>query len=247
MYIDFHAHILPAIDDGSENTGQSIRMLLKSREQMVSTIVGTPHFDPINTNVSDFLIKREHSLEILKMALEGSALDKTTPNILCGAECKYIKKISRYPDVEKLCIEGTSYLLLELPYSDWNDDVFEEIYLLTVKRGIFSMIAHPNRFLDQIKKQNAMGKFAELDCLMQLNVDSLTHIIRRKKGLYLLSGSVPCVLGSDMHGDGPDEQMISRAMSVIERKSGLKVKQRILKISEAVLKNSPPWAIKDLL
>ena len=42
--IDFHTHILPEMDDGSESVEESIQMLELSAGQGVKWMVATPHF-----------------------------------------------------------------------------------------------------------------------------------------------------------------------------------------------------------
>ena len=43
---DIHCHILPGLDDGSENMDQSLRMLTEAYERGVRSIIATPHFSP---------------------------------------------------------------------------------------------------------------------------------------------------------------------------------------------------------
>ena len=42
--VDFHTHILPGIDDGSDSVECSIEMLKQEAEQGISHVVATPHF-----------------------------------------------------------------------------------------------------------------------------------------------------------------------------------------------------------
>ena len=44
-FIDFHAHVLPGLDDGSPDVGTSLEMLRKWSSLGVEKIVATPHFD----------------------------------------------------------------------------------------------------------------------------------------------------------------------------------------------------------
>jgi len=168
-------------------------------------------------------------------------------DMLLGAECLYIKNISRFPDLEKLCLGGTSYLLLELPYGRWEEDIFEEIYLLNLLRGIYVMIAHPDRFLRQIRDAGGIERFSELECLLQINAGSLNGLFGRKDVLKLMSSNLPCVLGSDMHGDESGFQSIPKAMEAIEKKLGAGTARRISEVSEAVLKNIPPSRLNSLI
>ena len=42
--IDFHTHILPAIDDGSRDIEQTKELLRQAHEQGIHHILATPHF-----------------------------------------------------------------------------------------------------------------------------------------------------------------------------------------------------------
>ena len=42
--IDFHSHILPAIDDGSKSMEDSIQILREAREAGFSKIISTSHY-----------------------------------------------------------------------------------------------------------------------------------------------------------------------------------------------------------
>lgn len=42
--IDFHSHVLPGIDDGSDCVEESLEMLHTAKNQGVSTMLATPHF-----------------------------------------------------------------------------------------------------------------------------------------------------------------------------------------------------------
>ena len=42
--IDFHSHILPGMDDGSQTVEESLTLLEMLRAQGVDTVAATPHF-----------------------------------------------------------------------------------------------------------------------------------------------------------------------------------------------------------
>lgn len=44
MLTDYHCHILPKMDDGSESVEMSIKMLEMMKLQGVDRIIATPHF-----------------------------------------------------------------------------------------------------------------------------------------------------------------------------------------------------------
>ena len=81
MIVDFHSHILPAIDDGSRNIHESVEMLRVRAQQGVSCLIATPHFYPHRIGLTEFLNNRERAYnEISSCKLEG------IPFIKCGAE-----------------------------------------------------------------------------------------------------------------------------------------------------------------
>ena len=58
MKIDFHTHILPAVDDGSSCLEESVELLKMQKQRGVSTVVATPHFYPHRDKPEKFLERR---------------------------------------------------------------------------------------------------------------------------------------------------------------------------------------------
>ena len=69
--IDWHSHVLPALDDGSHSIAQSLEMLTMLKEQGVDTVIATPHFYANDESVEKFLERRERSARALKRTLSG--------------------------------------------------------------------------------------------------------------------------------------------------------------------------------
>ena len=61
--IDFHSHVLPGIDDGSDCVEESLEMLHTAKNQGVSTMLATPHFYAQDVSVDHFLEKRKEQRE----------------------------------------------------------------------------------------------------------------------------------------------------------------------------------------
>ena len=57
--IDFHSHLLPGIDDGSDSISVSVTMLGAWKDQGISDVVATPHFYADMTDPQSFLLKRD--------------------------------------------------------------------------------------------------------------------------------------------------------------------------------------------
>ena len=129
MKIDFHAHILPGADHGASRVETSLRQLALMREAGVSAVVATPHFYPHRQTPESFLTKRESAIAALREALPQDA-----PTVYIGAEVLVCPGIHEMEGLEKLTIEGTNVLLLEMPTTVWDSailDTVEEIKVIT--------------------------------------------------------------------------------------------------------------------
>ena len=140
--IDWHNHVLPAMDDGSRDVAESIAMLGMHAAQGVDTVVATPHFYANDESVDSFVERRRLSYERLKEQLPPDA-----PAILLGAEVKYYQGISRLADLKKLRIEGSQLLLLEMPAIKWNERMIAEVLAIYEKTGLIPVIAHIDRYI----------------------------------------------------------------------------------------------------
>lgn len=85
-FIDIHSHILPGIDDGSKSWEQTERMLQLQREQGVTHVIATPHFD-MEQNYQ----KADKIRELVAEANEHAK--KVTPNLRCipVAKCSTLR------------------------------------------------------------------------------------------------------------------------------------------------------------
>ena len=107
--IDFHAHILPGCDHGSDGLETSLRQIALAREADVDIVCATPHFYGHQISAERFLEKRARCWLELKAHLKDD-----DPRILLGAEVLAFEGIERLPQLEALCLSGTD-LLLEYP------------------------------------------------------------------------------------------------------------------------------------
>ena len=121
VVIDFHSHVLPGIDDGSRNIETSIEMLRLSRNAGVDRMIATPHFYADEDRIEHFLEKREHAYQSLIEAVTTENISDT-PQLLLGAEVAFFDGIGDADKVDRLTIQGTELLLLEMPFRTWTDE-----------------------------------------------------------------------------------------------------------------------------
>lgn len=205
--IDLHSHILPEFDDGAKSVEESLEMLRESKRQGVDKIVSTSHCYPKREgSIRGFLNDRAEALAWLKEEIAKSGED--LPEIYAGCELNICRDFTEDDGLKELCIEGTDYLLLEMPYEPWSESVIEVVYKTTLK-GIRPVMAHIDRFLYQ--KPEMLNALFELDVLYQVNAEAFMdrHMIKQVEGLF--DAGRANFIGTDMHNLGSRKPCMGEA------------------------------------
>lgn len=212
--IDWHSHILPGIDDGSQNVTESSELLKMLSDQGVKTVVATPHFFANSDTIESFLEKRKNSYDTL---FEQVLTD--SPEILLGAEVKYYQGISRMNELKKLCIDNSKLLLLEMSMSRWTEYTLRELEELALSRDITVVLAHIERYL-KFQNDETWNRLYENGILMQVNASFFTAFSTKRKALtYLENGDIHFI-GSDCHNLTSRAPRIGKAFKIIKNKLG---------------------------
>lgn len=210
MIIDCHTHLLPGIDDGAKDLSTSLEMLKEEKKQGVDYVIATPHFYANRDKLEKFIDRREwaYSEVLTSLSLDDAErLNEEIPGIKLGAEVAYFNEISKAEDIERLCVEGTKTLLVEMPFSSWDDKVIEEISDLSHERNLDIVIVHIERFLGFPGNEDKVGKLLDIPVVLQMNAECLIEkgLFKGKKAKklieYIESGKV-LLLGSDCHSMG---------------------------------------------
>ncbi len=231
--IDFHAHILPGVDDGAANLEET-RLLLKSqKDQGVQKVVATPHYNQ-NCSIDAFVADRDAALHNVR-----ESITEEIPQIIPAAEVLLYHGLSKEPDLRKLCIENTNYILIEMPYFYWNPWDYEELYQLMVRHGVYPIIAHLDRYANTLRDVNNFNKLFEQNVLVQINSDSLLHLNSFRIVKSLWEQDRFTVLGSDAHHNKTRPCTLQQACNKIVKKFGVNTLERIMKNAEDILNNKP--------
>ena len=193
MYVDFHAHILPRADHGSSSSDMSLAQLKNAAEAGVDTIIATPHFYIEQNTIDEFLDRRERCFNRLLGKYDGEI------KIIKAAEVQLAIGLSELPDLEKLCIGDTKYILLEFPPEPWPYWMFDFVTDIIEKRGLKPIIAHIDRY-----SSRGRAKILNIEgAMFQVNAESLLKIGKTKREcLELLKNGGAHFIGSDVHGEG---------------------------------------------
>lgn len=194
-WVDCHCHVLPGIDDGSRNVEESLEILKTFYANGVQTVWATPHFYP-NQDLEAFLEERQQAYQTLmhQVHLEQAEI----PRILQGAEVLLSIDTPQMADLDKLCIEGTRYILIELPYTNWAPWIYEALYTIQAKHGVTPIIAHMERYEKMLSSVDKFNKLVETNVLIQMNVYSLLGK-QKKFAKQLVKKKMVHLLGSDTH------------------------------------------------
>ncbi len=213
--IDFHSHILPGIDDGAQDIEEAISMLEYSKSQGISTMVATPHYYT-ETSIDDFIAQRENSYNTLKEECKKRNID--IPNIILGAEVYLTNDLFEAGDINKLSIDGTKTILIEMPYSYWHDIYYDKIFHLTSKYHLKPVIAHLDRYIMADKKSVNISKLLSMEVRVQINSDTLVYDKKLAKKIF--RKDLIDVLGSDTHNNDYRKSSLREAYDLLKNKLG---------------------------
>ncbi|MGN1114092.1 MAG: tyrosine-protein phosphatase [Oscillospiraceae bacterium] len=231
MIIDFHSHILPAIDDGSRSIEESVALLDHMAEHGVEKVVATPHFYIEEQSVDSFVKKRNNAYERLKPYLKPEH-----PEILLGAEVLYSPLLSGNDTLYKLKIQNTDYLLLEMPYHELTPEIIEGVDKIVDFMDLKLVIAHIERYL-HFTNYKKLCSLMDLDVLGQINVKSLTSRQTKKNCFKLIKSNYVQVLGSDFHRTSDIVPMVDEAAEIIDKKFGSGYTHSLMNNAELILNN----------
>lgn len=212
--VDFHSHILPSMDDGSRSTEESAAMLTELKNQGIKTVMATPHFYANDESVSDFLARRSASYEKLK-----NVITPDMPQIFLGAEVRFYDGISHMDGLEKLCVEGTDLLLVEMPSCKWTEYTVKELTDIACSGKFILVLAHVERYMN-FQRSGVFERLLQNGVLMQINASFINDFFTRRRALRLIRMQAVHFLGSDCHNMTGRAPEIGKAYEWVRKKFG---------------------------
>lgn len=202
--IDFHAHVLPGCDHGSDGMETSLKQLRLAQEAGVQTLIATPHFYPQKESLAAFLERRQETYEAL------IAQAPETPKILLGAEVNLCAGLDHMEGLQAACVQGTKVLLLEMPVTYWSASFEETLVRLQDDSSYTIVLAHVDRY-----EPERIEQLLQFGLLAQINAESVClHRNRRRLLRWIDEGSVVAI-GSDIHGVRPGYAEFTKALKIL--------------------------------
>jgi protein-tyrosine phosphatase len=226
--IDLHTHILPEIDDGASSVEEALLLTEMLLKQGVHIAVCTPHFDPAQVALQDFLRNRKASMTLMRAS---------KVKLISGSETMLHEYLFHYTDLSELCIENTKYLLVELPYSKrWDKKVYEAVDKLINHYDLIPVIAHIERYPAVIKSVKHIERLINLGCIIQVNTSSILEKDSMRRVVFYMKHGFIGVLGSDCHNIIHRPPIITAAMDYMTQEFGVRYSNELKYNAECIVK-----------
>ena len=216
--IDLHLHVLPGIDDGSQEMQESLEMIKKLSNLGFSGAFCTSHFiadseqDADNKKKSELRNQLQKEIEKAGINFQLYAgneiyidpkivqlLKSNKASTLGGIELKSLTKKNERNALENRTTK--CYVLFELPFYTevkyLRDVVFE-----MKANGIIPILAHPERYSFLQKDKKRVSELLGMGIKLQCNYGSIVGQYGRKAKRvmrYLLKNHLVSFLGTDIH------------------------------------------------
>lgn len=236
---DFHSHLLPGMDDGSSDEAETLRMLDMMAQQGVEAVVATPHFYADSETPDSFLERREAAVQRLLNVYDP----EKHPSVYVGAEVLFFNNMGRCEQLRKLCILGTDFILIEMPFFKWDRSVVNEISAIRDVLGLIPIIAHIERYISEQKK-SLIAELIENDMIVQSNAEFFIEKRTSRLALKMLESGAVNLLGSDCHNSVSRIPDMGEAMAAIKGKVSRKRIAESLRLEKKIFSSAKPVALR---
>lgn len=210
--IDVHTHLLPGIDDGARNIGESESMYRMLRSQGVEKILLTPHFYSDKMPMDRFLDERRIAYEAL---LNSSEIDSS--KVILASETLFSQSLLSYDNISELCINGR-YLLMEFPFETvFSKHVCSQLMRISYQYGVTPILAHVERYPYLMRHTNVLCSLIDDGMLTQINLESLQTFRKRRQIVRLIRKGYVHLIGTDCHHPFNRPPAFKEGLSVLRK------------------------------
>ena len=208
--IDIHCHIIPGVDDGSEDAAESIAMGENAQACGVTDIIVTPHCN-IPGEYGNY---RGEGYERAFARLCGLfERNDISVRLHRGMEVFGTDDVPELFDRKRIMtLADSRYMLIEFPFDDdmWR---VRDVLSALLRRGVTPIVAHPERYYAVNDDIGFALDWADMGCLLQLNRTSLIGppaYPETRTSRALLEMGAAHFVATDAHG------VLSRTTSLID-------------------------------
>jgi len=219
---EIHYHLLFGVDDGPRDVSESLALAEASIAEGVTHIVCTPH--------SNYEFRFNPDINMERLALINEQLKGTlTLGMGCDLHLSYENIVDALHNHGKYTINGTRYLLVELPDFFVFKSISEGLRQLSAS-GLIPIITHPERNPLLVGEPSRLDEWIGIGCLTQITAGALLGRFGRRAEAFsfdqIRSNRVHLV-ASDAHSMDWRPPAMKDAAEVIKARCGEEVAQRL--------------------
>ncbi len=192
---DIHSHLIPALDDGSQNFEESEFLIQALKDLGYKKLITTPHININYPNTSDTIKKNYESL------LSFLSSKNISIQLEYGAEYMLDEGFSYHLNSGLLSFSKQNFVLIETSHHI-KPDRFKQIIFDILMKGYKPIFAHPERYLYLWNHKEQYFELKELGLLFQININSLSgYYTEKPKSIakFLMKNNLVDFVGTDTH------------------------------------------------
>ncbi len=215
----------------------AVRLCRCAAHNDVTTAIATPHLAHPDS-VDDFCRLRDRLLDELRAEIDKKGIEL---ELLAGAEVFVNDDLFYAPNLDKVTLNGSRYLLIEFDFRGLTANRLVKYVEEVRSRGHVPIIAHPERYYFTQDNYDIVNHLASIGTLFQINADDLAGA----------GGSEEGELAALMAANGLAQFIASDAHSVRHRANNLLEMSRYFPLSipsqiyEELLDTNPNAVIND--
>ena len=194
---DVHSHLLPGIDDGSQDMPTSLQLIREMKALGYKKLITTPHVMwDMYQNTREIILEK---LDRVRMRLKEESVD-----IELHAAAEYFID-DHLGDLlkqkEPLLTFGNNLVLVEFSMASQSFELKEILFEMQMQ-GYQPVIAHPERYTYLQANKDFYDELKDTGCFFQLNILSLSGYYSEtvmELGRYLAKKQYYDLVGTDLH------------------------------------------------
>jgi len=194
---DVHSHLLPGIDDGSQDMPTSLQLIKEMKALGYKKLITTPHVMwDMYQNTREIILEK---LDRVRMRLKEESVD-----IELHAAAEYFID-DHLGDLlkqkEPLLTFGNNLVLVEFSMASQSFELKEILFEMQMQ-GYQPVIAHPERYTYLQANKDFYDELKDTGCFFQLNILSLSGYYSEtvmELGRYLAKKQYYDLVGTDLH------------------------------------------------
>lgn len=201
LTVDMHNHLLPALDDGSENMEIAILLAKGLVERGYEKIFATPHI------MNGFYNNDEEKI-LRKVSMLRQNLKEENIDLLLDYAAEYYLDDHFLAQLEKeikpITIgRNTNFVLIETSFVENFNKLTNALESL-INLGYRPVLAHPERYIYLEEANKRYDRLQNMGVLFQVNINSLGGYYSqqtKKKAEFLIEHDMVSFLGTNCHND----------------------------------------------